>query len=106
MTARLYLAYFDTLGFECVMDLTDYDKRAMWSALQDKPIKNEIPLHAMIMRARFNPQRSPEIWTFQSEVDLVTILRYTRDTPQAMADTIREHGNPVFVTPKQKELIK
>jgi hypothetical protein len=106
MTARLYLAYFDNLGFESVLDLTDYDKKAMWSALQDKKIKNEIPLHAMIMRARFNPQRFPEIWTFQSELDLMTILQYTKDVPQEMADVIRQHGNPVFVTPRLKEVIK
>ena len=106
MKANLYLAYFDTLGFECVMDLTDYDKKAMWSALQDKKIKNEIPLHAMMMRARFNPQRFPEIWTFQSELDLVTLLRYTRDMPQEMANLIRENGSEVYVTPKQKEIIK
>jgi hypothetical protein len=106
MKANLYLAYFDTLGFECVMDLTEYDKKAMWSALQDKKIKNEIPLHAMMMRARFNPQRFPEIWTFQSELDLVAILRYTRDMPQEMANLIRENGSEVYVTPKQKEIIK
>jgi hypothetical protein len=103
---NLYLASFDTLGFECIMDLTEYDKKAMWSALQDKKIKNEIPLHAMIMRAKFNPQRFPEIWTFQSELDLVTLLRYTRDMPQEMADLIRENGNSVFVTPKQKDVIR
>jgi hypothetical protein len=103
---RLYLAYFDTLGFECVMDLTEYDKKAMWMALQNKPIKNEIPLHAMMMRARFNPQRFPEIWTFQSEIDLTTLLRYTRDRPQEMADLIRENGSEVYITPKQKEIIK
>jgi hypothetical protein len=103
---NLYLASFDCLGFECVMDLTDYDKKAMWASLQNKQIKNEIPLHAMIMRAKTNPQRSPEIWTFQSEIDLVTLLRYTRDMPQEMADLIRENGTSVFVTPKQKEVIR
>lgn len=103
---RLYLAYFDSLGFESVMDLTEYDKRAMWNALQDKPVENEIPLHAMIMRAKFNPQRFPEIWTFQSELDLTTLLRYTRDMPQEMADLIRTNGTTVFVTPKQKEVIR
>ena len=103
---KIYLAYFDTLGFECVLDLTSYDKKAMWAALSDKTIPNEIPLHQMIMRAKFNPQRFPEIWTFQSELDLEEILCYTRDVPQAMADAIRENGTKVFTTPKEKVVIE
>jgi hypothetical protein len=103
---KLYLAYFDTLGFECVLDLTSYDKKAMWAALSDKTIPNEIPLHQMIMRAKFNPQRFPEIWTFQSELDLEEILCYTRDMPQAMADLIRQNGTKVFTTLKEKVVIE
>ena len=103
---RLYLAYFDTLGFECVLDLTSYDKKVMWAALSDKTIPNEIPLHQMILRAKFNPQRFPEIWTFQSELDLKDILCYTKDMPQAMADLIRENGTKVFSTPKEKVVIE
>ena len=103
---KLYLAYFDTLGFECVLDLTSYDKKAMWAALSDKTIPNEIPLHQMILRAKFNPQRFPEIWTFQSELDLKDILCYTKDMPQAMADLIRENGTKVFSTTQEKVLIK
>ena len=104
--SNLYLASWDTLGFECVIDVTGYDKKAMWASLSDKKIPNEIPLHQMIMRAKMNPQRFPEIWTFQSELDLKTILRYTKDMPQEMADLIREHGTKVFSTPKQKAVIE
>jgi len=103
---KLYLAYFDTLGFECVLDLTSYDKKVMWASLSDKTIPNEIPLHQMILRAKFNPQRFPEIWTFQSELDLEDILCYTRDMPQAMADLIRENGTKVFATTKEKVVIE
>ena len=102
---KLYLAYFDTLGFECVLDLTSHDKKAMWASLGDKPIPS-IPLHQMIMRAKFNPQRFPEIWTFQSKLDLEDILCYTKDMPQAMADLIRENGTKVFTTPKEKTVIE
>ena len=104
--SRLYLAYFDNLGFECVLDLTDYDRKAMWASLSDKSIPNEIPLHQMMMRAKFNPQRFPEIWTFQSELDIDTIIKYTKDMPQEMADLIREHGDKVYVTKRDKEVIK
>ena len=102
---HLYLAYWDSLGFECVLDLTAYDKKAMWASLGDKSIPNEIPLHQMIMRAKFNPQRFPEIWTFHSELELKAILKYTEKMPQEMADLIRENGNKVFSTPRDKVVI-
>lgn len=104
MTARLYLAYFDNLGFECVLDLTDIEKKAMWASLKNEAYS--FPLHQMIMRAKSNPQRYPEIWSFQSELDVETLLCYSKDSPQQLADLIREHGNKVYVTPRLKEVIK
>jgi hypothetical protein len=103
---KLYLAYWDCLGFECIIDLTEIDKRAMWNSLKGEETRRFEAVPMMIMRARANPQRSPEIWTFQSEVDIETLKQYSSDSPQALADLIREHGNSVFVTPKEKELIK
>jgi hypothetical protein len=102
---NIYLAYFDTLGFECVLDLSKHEKKAMWDTLKGQE-PEKFPIGFMIMRAKANPQRFPEIWTFQSELDLEEIMCYTRDEPQAMADAIRENGSKVFVTPKQKELIR
>lgn len=103
--SKLYIAYWDSLGFECVMDLSDMDKKAMWAALADKEAER-LPIGHLIMRAKLNPHRFPEIWTFQSELDRDTILQYTTDMPQALADAIRENGNPVFITKRQKEVIK
>jgi hypothetical protein len=105
MSANLYIAYWDSLGFECIIDVTSYDKKAMWASLSDKTIPNEIPLHQMIMRAKFNPQRFPEIWTFHSEVDIDTLIKYSSDTPQELADLIREHGTKVFVTHRDKNTV-
>jgi hypothetical protein len=105
MSASFYIAYWDTLGFECIVDLTDQDKKAMWAELADKPAPQKLPVGLLIMRAKANPQRFPEIWTFQSEVDIKTLIMYSNDSPQELADLIREHGTKVFVTPRQKEVI-
>ena len=103
---NLLLAYFDSLGFECVINLTEIDKKAMWAALTDKPATTKFPVGALIMRAKANPQRFPEIWTFWSSVDIETVIEYSKDSPQELADLIREKGKPVFVTHKSKEVIK
>jgi hypothetical protein len=106
MSANFYIAYWDSLGFECIVDLTDQDKKAMWAELAGKPAPNKLPVGLLIMRAKANPQRFPEIWTFQSEVDKDTLRQYSIDSPQELADLIREHGTKVFVTLREKEVIR
>lgn len=103
-TDNLYLAYFDTLGFECLINLSDIDKKKMWAALKGEDYR--MPALHLIMRAKANPQRFPEIYTFWSPVDEKTLRDYTIDNPQGLADLLREKGNPIYVTPRQKEIIK
>lgn len=103
---RLYIAYFDSLGFECILDLTDHDKRAMWDSLKGEQPKRLEAVPLMIMRAKYNPQRFPEIWTFHSELDIDTLTKYSSNYPQELADLIREHGTKVYVTPKEKAVIQ
>ncbi len=106
MSANFYIAYWDSLGFECIIDLTSQDKKAMWASLANKPAPEKLPVGLLIMRAKANPQRFPEIWTFQSEVDIESLRQYSIDSPQALADSIRENGTEVFVTKKEKEIIR
>lgn len=103
---HFYIAYWDTLGFECIIDLTDHDKQAMWAELKGEKPKRLQAVPLLIMRAKANPQRFPEIWTFQSELDEKELWQYTVDYPQELADLIRENGTKVFVTHRDKEVIR
>jgi len=103
--SNLYIAYFDSLGFECILDLTKHEKKAMWNVLSDKE-PDKLPVHLMIMRAKANPQRFPEIWTFWSLIGRKELIELAEDEPQALADGIRNVGTKVFVTPKEKEVIR
>lgn len=102
--SQCYVAYFDCLGFECILNATRHDKKAMWNALQDKS-NERFPLPQMILRAQANPQRSPEIWSFWSEIDLATLKDYANEMPQELANLIREKGTPLFKTVKDKQVI-
>lgn len=102
---NIYLCYFDSLGFETIIDCTGYEKRCTWNAIKGVP-PPKLPVSQMIMRAKANPQRFPEIWTFQSEVDIDILTQYTKDNPQGLVDLIREHGSKVYVTPKEKVIIR
>lgn len=103
MTA--YMAYFDTLGFEWIFNVTDYEKKKMWAALKgDTKVDFPIPRHAII-RAQANPQRFPEIWAFESEISLDELNEYAEEQPQELADAIRRCGQSVFKTPKNESVI-
>ena len=102
---KAYMAYFDTLGFEWIFCVSDYEKKKMWAILKgDEKIDFPIPRHA-ILRARANPQRFPEIWAFESEISLKELQIYSEETPQVLADAIRRCGQNVFKTHKEESVI-
>ena len=100
-----YMAYFDTLGFEWIFCVSEYEKKKFWAVLKgDEKVDFPIPRHA-ILRARANPQRFPEIWAFESEVGLKELQIYSEETPQVLADAIRRCGQNVFKTHKEESVI-
>jgi hypothetical protein len=100
-----YMAYFDTLGFEWIFDVTDYEKKKFWAVLKgNTKVDFPIPRYAII-RAQANTQRFPEIWAFESEISLDELNGYAKDTPQELADAIRRCGQNVFKTPKIDSVI-
>lgn len=105
MTHRVFIAYFDCLGFECILDATAHERKAIFSALKNEQ-QPRLPLPEMLLRAKFNPQRRPEIWMFNSEIDLETLKEYAKEEPQFLANLIREKGNPLYTTPKERSVIE
>ena len=99
-----YIAYFDSLGFEFIYNLTAYEHQKLLDILGDTNKANAKPQYA-IMRAMANPQRFPEIWAFDSDVDQDILEEMARERPQHLANMIREHGQEIYRTPKQKSVI-
>lgn len=106
---RKFIAFWDCLGFECIADVTSWERGALLDTIAGKELKPApVNLHAMMMRARFNPQRSPEIWVF-STVDSITeseLIEIAKDDPQHLVDLIRERGTCLYDSPKQKVVIE
>lgn len=100
-----YVAYFDTLGFEWIFNVTDYEKKKFWGTLKgNTKVDFPIPRHA-ILRARANPQRFPEIWAFESEISLDELKEYAAEQPQDLADAVRQFGQNLFKTHKDEGVI-
>lgn len=89
-----YLASWDNMGLECLINLTAWDKAVVWSALSDRPPTVEPPpLGMMLMRAQANLHRRPEIVTFTAvddELPEETLRELFRTDPQVVVDAIRE----------------
>ena len=100
-----YMAYFDTLGFEWIFDVTNYEKKKFWAVLKgNEQVDFPIPRHA-ILRARANPQRFPEIWAFESEMTQIELDEIAEESPQVLVDAIRRCGQNVFKTYRDESVI-
>lgn len=102
-----YLTYFDCLGFECLLDITSRERLHLLATIKDEQYHDDINLQAMMLRARFNPQRNPEIWVFTSAVSDATLQQLKKDEPQMLVDLIRKHGECIWGnTVPQTQVIK
>jgi hypothetical protein len=100
-----YMCYFDSLGFEWIFSVTDYERKKVMAYLKgDKKVDLPVPRYA-ILRAQFNPQRFPEIWAFESDIELAELELVAQETPQVLVDAIRKCGRNVFRTHRQESVI-
>lgn len=98
---KQWLVYWDNTGFEGIIDVgTHLEKEAFDLLVHDKRQDQSISsiYNMMTMRARFNPQRNPEIWTFTSNEDITEeSLREVADRdPQWLVDWIRKNGTKMY----------
>ena len=100
-----YMCYFDSIGFEWIFDVTNYEKKKFWAVLKgDEKVDFPIPRHA-VLRARANPQRFPEIWAFESEMTKQELDEIAEESPQVLVDAVRRCGQNVFKTYKPESVI-
>ena len=101
-----FVVMWDMTGLECLINVTkldkeheDWEKENIFRILkdQDRTIKPaHVPLNIMIMRARANSQRHYEIYAFDSELSEEDIREIFEDSPQVMADAIRNVGHRFY----------
>jgi len=94
------------LGLESIFSIDDamaevenYEKDKVWKTLKDEPIgkkPNPIPLQLLIMRARFNSQRSYEIYSFNTTMSEREVRKIFAEDPQPIVEWIRENGNKIY----------
>ena len=101
-----FLAMWDCNGLECLFDITDLEHDAMIAGIKDEPFKAPFNIGMMMMRARFNSQRSYEIYYFSTDADISydDVRNMFDNDPQVIVNAIREKGKKIYsdYSPKQK----
>ena len=97
---------WDENGFETIVDMSSWERESLLNTIAGKQLsKPPVNLQAMTMRARFNPQRNYEIWTFNTEesLDEDALWAYANDNPQGLVDMIRDRGKQLYANSKNAE---
>ena len=107
---NLFITMWDTLGFECIVDITSYERTKLLHVIkgEDSELKPPVSVYHLLIRAKANPQRFPEIWTFTTTGDITeeSLLEISKDDPQMLVDMIRDLGHNLYTAPKQEAVIQ
>ena len=114
-----FIVMWDMLGLESIFDIhkamqevENWEKNKIWDVLKghqmEAPKPNPIPLPMMILRARYNRQRSYEIYSFNTTMSERDVRKMFADDPQPIVEWIRENGNKIYsdyVKQKRKVIV-
>ena len=108
---KTYLAMWDCYGLEALYNLTSWSEQATLNTLMERKVASPPPINQMMLRARFNPQRNYEIYTFGVEEDVTEdeLREAFEKNPQFIVDHIRKNGDKIYsdrLTDSEKRIIQ
>lgn len=104
--SRVFICMWDENGFEVLKDCTSWERETFLNTIAGKELTPApVNLQALTMRARFNPQRAYEIWTFNAteELDEDALWEIAYENTQALVDMIRRNGKQLYANAKLTE---
>ena len=104
-----FLISWDTNGIEAIIPIGEQRNENIVAKLSGQPEPHNIgsTYNMLCIRARYNPQRYPQIWGINVDDDItVETLREIADTnPQVLVDLVKEKGVKFFGDKMQKSVI-
>lgn len=96
-----WIVLFDSRGIDSLLALDTLKEEAIINKLSGEPVpygQLNGKISTLMLRARCNLQRSPEVWAYATEDDISyeAMRKLWEDTPQSMADLIRQRGTLLF----------
>lgn len=95
---NVFLLSWDCYGLEYIEDITAHERKVLWSTLKGEEVRLPLSLNALVLRARYNPQRFYEIYTITTTEDITKddLVTAFEDNPQCAAEMIRERGRKIY----------
>jgi hypothetical protein len=107
--AKQWVVLFDTLGVDTLIPWDDLKSDDMLAVLSGKnpARKGNKHVNMMVLRAKANHQRFPEVWAYDTAEDYEyeDMRKMWEDMPQVVADSVREKGTNLFKYAKEKSVI-
>jgi hypothetical protein len=104
-----FLAMWDCEGLECLFDITNTEHDAMIAGLKNEPFKMPFNIGTLMLRARYNSQRSYEIYSFSTDTDVSydDVKEMFDSDPQGIVDLVRRKGRKIYsdYSPSNKKVI-
>ena len=104
--ASNFVAYWDCLGFEFIINTTKEDNQRLIDDLKGTASNSANWRHYSLLRAKFNPQRNPQIWGFSSQMTEEELTEISKESPQELANLIKEMGWKIYSEVPQKKVIE
>lgn len=102
---------WDCNGLEAAVNVSDIRKQKMWATLRGKDA-SKLPVEPNLMlwrlRAQANMQRNYEIYLIETDNDVSVddIVYAFEQSPQQMADTVRQIGHKFYSDRKRDEEVR
>lgn len=107
--ATQWIVLFDSQGVDALLPWSDLKADDMLEILSGRPSKEKSfnRINMMIVRARANPQRFPEVWAYDTDFDVEVdgMRQLWEDNPQYMADLVRSKGTALYRTSRPDSVI-
>lgn len=107
--AHQWVVLFDTLGVDTLVPWDDLKQEAMLAKLAGRKTKDRLNMQIamMITRAQANEQRWPEVWAYDTseDYDVDFMRKMWSDSPQGMANVVRQKGKNLYRRSRPKEVI-
>lgn len=101
-----FVAYWDSMGFEFIINTTKEDNQRLIDDLKGTASNSTNWRQYSLLRAKFNPQRNPQIWGFSSQMTEEELNVISKEHPQELANLIKELGWKIYSEVQKKKVIE